>query len=73
MSGRRSGVEVGRTRSLDDDVVHETGPRRSGSELEERESQADPRGEMVSDKQLISVNIYYAYFGQLNPQFPYTE
>mmetsp|Transcript_5273 Transcript_5273/g.8450 ORF Transcript_5273/g.8450 Transcript_5273/m.8450 type:complete len:333 (-) Transcript_5273:144-1142(-) len=29
--------------------------------------------QLVSEKQLISVNIYYSYFGQLNPQFPYTE
>jgi hypothetical protein len=29
--------------------------------------------QLVSDKRLVSVNIYYAYFGQLNPQFQYSE
>merc|ERR1712216_268519 len=29
--------------------------------------------QLVSDKKLVSVNIYYAYYGQLNPRFPYSE
>jgi len=28
---------------------------------------------LVSDKKLVSLNLYYAYYGQLNPEFPYTE
>jgi len=29
--------------------------------------------QLVSDKKLVSVNIYYAYFGQLSPRFQYSE
>jgi len=29
--------------------------------------------QLVSDKKLVSVNIYYAYYGQLNPRFQYSE
>ena len=29
--------------------------------------------QLVSDQKLVSVNIYYSYFGQLNPKFPYSE
>mmetsp|Transcript_53122 Transcript_53122/g.125517 ORF Transcript_53122/g.125517 Transcript_53122/m.125517 type:complete len:331 (-) Transcript_53122:209-1201(-) len=29
--------------------------------------------QLVSDKRMVSVNIYYAYFGQLNPRFQYSE
>ena len=29
--------------------------------------------QLVSDKKLVSINIYYAYFGQLNPRFQYSE
>jgi len=29
--------------------------------------------QMVSDKRLVSINLYYAYYGQLNPRFQYSE
>jgi hypothetical protein len=28
--------------------------------------------QLVSDQKLVSLNLYYAYYGQLNPEFPYT-
>jgi len=29
--------------------------------------------QLVSDQKLVSLNLYYAYYGQLNPEFPYTD
>eukprot|EP00960_Hanusia_phi_P019749 582992-Hanusia_phi.AAC.2 len=29
--------------------------------------------QLVTDRKLVSVNIYYAYYGQINPRFPYSE
>lgn len=29
--------------------------------------------ELVSDRKLVSLNLYYAFYGQLNPAFPYSE
>mmetsp|Transcript_50526 Transcript_50526/g.100870 ORF Transcript_50526/g.100870 Transcript_50526/m.100870 type:complete len:320 (-) Transcript_50526:114-1073(-) len=29
--------------------------------------------QLVSDKRMVSVNLYYAYYGQLNPRFQYSE